>query len=229
MKLYSKLKPAANPQPIPEGFYEYVPQRTPELIKTEPGVTQAAFEARRKRIREKEAAMVAQPLPIALAGCEVPEPELKNSSEEDPRGNGDGLDCSPRGSSTPNPAREGVLTEKGCAGGMPSEPRVGGSHDLPPQTKTDREGTSRHSSAYEPELDDISGEDSMPHQSRKKRRITGKKKVTEQPQLNRQVKRKAEDQEGKPDRLLGRRRRIQSHNVTTENHQGGGSEKVLDT
>jgi len=69
----------------------------------------------------------------------------------------------------------------------------------------------------------------MPSQSRRKRRITGKKKGTEQPQLNRQVKRKAEEQKGKPDRRLGRRRRIQSDNATTENHQGSGGEKVLDT
>ena len=55
LKLYSNLRPPADPQPMPEGFYEYVPEPKPELIKVEPGVTQAAVEARMKRILEKEA------------------------------------------------------------------------------------------------------------------------------------------------------------------------------
>ena len=54
LKLYSNLRPNTDPSPMPEGYYEYVPQPKPEIIKVPPGVTQAAVEARRKRILEKE-------------------------------------------------------------------------------------------------------------------------------------------------------------------------------
>lgn len=53
LKLYSNFKPLADPQPMPEGFYEYAPQPKPELIKVASGVTPTAREAMRKRIREK--------------------------------------------------------------------------------------------------------------------------------------------------------------------------------
>ena len=44
--------------------------------------------------------------------------------------------------------------------------------------------------------------------------------MTEQPQPHRQVKRKAEDQECEPDRLLVRRRRIQSNRMTIDTGAG---------
>ena len=56
LKPYSNLKPLTNPQPMPEGYYEYVPQPKPEPIKVAPGVTQAAVEARRKGFLKKEKA-----------------------------------------------------------------------------------------------------------------------------------------------------------------------------
>ena len=54
LKLYSNLKPLTNPQPPPEGFHTYVPEPKPVMVPVAQGVAQAAVEARRKRILEKE-------------------------------------------------------------------------------------------------------------------------------------------------------------------------------
>ena len=53
-KLYSNLRSLTDPQPMPEGFYEYMPGPKPILAPVASGVVQAAVEARRKRILEKE-------------------------------------------------------------------------------------------------------------------------------------------------------------------------------
>ena len=54
LKLYSNLKPPTNLQPPPEGFYTYVPEPKPVMVPVAQGVVQAAVEARKKRILEKE-------------------------------------------------------------------------------------------------------------------------------------------------------------------------------
>ena len=54
MKLYANLKPPENPQPMQNGFYQYVPEVRPAPVPTAEGVVQAAFEARRRRILDKE-------------------------------------------------------------------------------------------------------------------------------------------------------------------------------
>ena len=74
---------------MPEGFYEYIPQPKPEMIKVEPGVTQAAVEARRKRIREKEAAIarVIDTVPGGPMVIAVPSGSCRNLAATTP-GNG---------------------------------------------------------------------------------------------------------------------------------------------
>ena len=54
LKLYSILRPHSGRQPPTEGFYIYVPEPKPVLAQVAQGVVQAAVEARRKRILEKE-------------------------------------------------------------------------------------------------------------------------------------------------------------------------------
>ena len=53
LRLYSNLRPPTDPQPMPEGFYVYVPEPKRAMTQVAPGVVQAAVEARRKRILEK--------------------------------------------------------------------------------------------------------------------------------------------------------------------------------
>ena len=62
---YSNLKPPTDPQPPPEGFYTYVPEPKPVLAQVAQGVVQAAVEARRKRILEKEMSKA----PMATTRC----------------------------------------------------------------------------------------------------------------------------------------------------------------
>ena len=45
LKLYSNLRPPTVPQPMPEGFYEYIPEPKPELMQVDTGVVRAAVEA----------------------------------------------------------------------------------------------------------------------------------------------------------------------------------------
>ena len=61
LKQYPNLKPLTNLQPTTEGYYEYVPQPKPEPIKVAPGVTQAAVEARRRKILEEKTKQLGRP------------------------------------------------------------------------------------------------------------------------------------------------------------------------
>lgn len=73
LKLYSNLRPPAEPQTMPEGFYVYVPEPKPALVQVASGVVQAAVEARRKRILEKEKSSAATAVSEhAVTGEEIP-------------------------------------------------------------------------------------------------------------------------------------------------------------
>lgn len=165
LKLYSNLRPPTDPQPMPEGFYEYIPEPKPELMKVAPGVVQAAVEARRKRILEKEKSKATTGAWEQSATGEL---NLSQGRSQYASAAGDGLG----------------MGEEDRSEMRVVEAEAVGTAEIPSASQTYRREADTHRLQDAP--------NSRTEDGSKKRRIAGKQQSTDYPHLNSSRKRKAE-------------------------------------